>query len=70
MEEGRIVLSDTHHSTSTADYIIFQISTTNQTDNIKQNKIYYFFYEKPSDVSPKIRSGVRTESDREIETPF
>ena len=33
---GRIVLSDTHHSTKSADYIIFQISTTKQTDNIKK----------------------------------
>ena len=41
-KRGGIVLSDTHHSPNTADYIIFQISTTKQTDNIKQKEIFLF----------------------------
>ena len=44
-KRGGIVLSDTHHSPNTADYIIFQISPTNQTGksgNIKENQTFLY----------------------------
>ena len=38
-KRGRIVLSDTHHSTISADYIIFPLSTSNQTHSSELNKM-------------------------------
>ena len=55
-KRGGIVLSDTHHSPNTADYIIFQISTTKQTDNIKQKEIFLFLKTIQCFIKEKVSS--------------